>query len=228
MLYTQQGQVSDISTKPFTDKWNKQITLYSFQLAGDNRWYRTGKVAPACNVGDSISFVFDQVGNNCNVQAQSIVGGSAAAVPVPAPAAAAPAQSAPPAPAPAAPAAGGKNFQARRPSAPSAKDDYWANKEAYDKEVTQPRIAFAAAQKSAIEIVGLALQHDLLSLGTAKKADKLDLILAYVDELTGKLALRMQSAGQILEELAQKGTADLHAASAGAAADTEDNMYGDE
>lgn len=214
-MYSQQGIVSQVSSKAFTDKWGKALTLWSFQLQGDNRWYRTGTEVPQFAQGQQISFVFEQAGNNSKVQPNSVqvVGGAPAA-----PAAA------PPPPPPAAPQRA--NTGAPRKAAAGAKDDYWANKEAYDKEITQPRIAYSAAQKVAVEIVGLALQHDMLSLGT-KKADKLELVLNYVDEITGRLALKNQHAHEILAELAQSQTADALSVLPNAP-DNEDDMYGDD
>lgn len=183
-MFAGQGQVAQVSAKPFTDKWGKNITLYSFQLNGDNSWYRTGTNPPPCEQGQMITFTFEQQGNNKKVDINSIQAGQGA------PVAQAP-QAVQPAVAPSRRASGGAN----------SRDDYWANKETYDKEVTQPRISYAAAQKSAVAIVTTALANDVIGFGNAKKADKMEMLLEYVDEITGRLALRLNSGHEILSDL---------------------------
>ena len=197
-MFSGQGQVSQVSAKPFTDKWGKNITLYSFQIQGDQSWYRTGTNLPPCNQGDNISFIFEQQGNNKKVDPNSIQGGGQPMQPQVQQPQQAPMQQqqpnsnfAPP---------GGSGSQGQK--APAAtRDTYWKDKETYDKSVTQPRIAYAAAQKTAVSIVDMALKADVLSLGSGKKADKLELLINYVEEITGRLALKLDSAHEILAEL---------------------------
>lgn len=175
-----QGQVTMVSGKPFTDKWGKNITLWSFQIGGDNSYYRTGTNQPQISEGQNITFDFEQQGNNKKVNPQSIqvvqgegnVQGS-----------------------------GQQSAQAPQANRGGTRDDYWKNKEAYDKEVTQPRIAYAAAQKSAVAIVTTALANDALGFGSAKKADKMELLIGYVEEVTNRLALKLDSAHEIMAEL---------------------------
>lgn len=183
-MFAGQGQVAQVSEKAFTDKWGKNIMLYSFQINGDNSWYRTGTNRPNCNQGDTISFTFEQQGNNKKVDPNSIQVGAGSVQPM---------QQQPqvqqaPQPAPVRQQSGGR-------------DDYWANKEKYDKEVTQPRIAYAAAQKSAVAIVTAALANDVIGFGNAKKADKMEMLLEYVEDITCRLALRLDSAHEIVAEL---------------------------
>jgi hypothetical protein len=187
-MFSAQGVVQQVSEKPFTDKWGKNITLFSFQLQGNQQWFRTGTNRPPCQQGENISFVYEQQGNNAKVDPQSIQGGSAGAPPqVPQQYGSAP-QAAPQAqPAPVAPAA--------------TRDTYWKDKEDYDKKVTQPRIAYAAAQKSAVSIVTAALANDILGFGSAKKGDKLDMLIEYVEEVTGRLALKLDDAHNVLANL---------------------------
>lgn len=92
----------------------------------------------------------------------------------------------------AAPAAGkSENFEARQ--------KYWENKEQRDIEVVEPRITFSAAQRDAIEIVGLALKHDMLAFGNAAKGAKLGMLLDYVDEVTAKFyAQRIDAANTVV------------------------------
>lgn len=67
-----------------------------------------------------------------------------------------------------------------------SRDGYWKERDRYDKEVRQPMIAYQSARKDAVQIVTAALAADILALGQ-KKADKLDLLLGYVDEVTTSL-----------------------------------------
>jgi hypothetical protein len=77
------------------------------------------------------------------------------------------------------PAAGkSENFEARQ--------KYWESKEQRDIAVVEPRITFSAAQRDAIEIVGLALTHDMLAFGNASKGAKLGMLLDFVDEVTAR------------------------------------------
>lgn len=64
------------------------------------------------------------------------------------------------------------------------KDQYWKNKERDDK-LRQVVIEHQSARNAAIDLVGIALQHDCLPL-PAKKADKYDALVAAVDLLTEK------------------------------------------
>ena len=202
-MFQGQGIVQTISEKPFTDKWNKQITLYSFTLQGNQQWFRTGTTRPNCHQGDNISFVYEQQGQNAKVDPNTIQGGGQA--PQQAPVGSVQPMNSPP---PVQQASGG------------TRDSYWKDKEAYDKEVTQPRIAYAAAQKSAVALIDIALKADILSFGNAKKADKLEMLLDYADNITGRLALKLDSAHFILEELKE---AKLHEETPVV---DEDAMYG--
>lgn len=84
------------------------------------------------------------------------------------------------------------------------KDQYWENKEKRDVRV-QRQIQHQASRNSAIELVKVAVQADALAL-PAKKADKMDALVALVNELTdqfnadtvavGKGERRMDSAPQ--------------------------------
>jgi hypothetical protein len=87
----------------------------------------------------------------------------------------------------------------------NTRDDYWRNKEVYDKEVTQPRISYAAAQKSAVAVVTAALANDVIGFGSAKKADKMEMLLGYVDEVTNHFALKLDAGNEILADLKSGG-----------------------
>lgn len=69
-----------------------------------------------------------------------------------------------------------------------AKEDYWASKEKHDREVVQPRITFLAAYERAIAFTDLAIRSGTLSvLEKAKATEKLDILTAFVDEVTDKI-----------------------------------------
>lgn len=103
-----------------------------------------------------------------------------------------------PTPAPQAPAA------APRAQAPAAsagsKDSYWADKEAYQKEVVEPRISYTASRGQAITLVCAALAHDALALGAAK-GKRLDLLLGMVDQVTDRFLLQSVHAPEHLKQV---------------------------
>lgn len=153
-----QGVVSRVSEK----NWDGTM-LYSFQLANDNDWYRTGENNPELVEGQKVKFVYNQRGKTKTVDISTLKKGPIGAAPK---------------------ASGGG-----RASGGNARDEYWVQKDAYDKEVTQPRIAWTAAQHDAVALVVAALQHDCIALG-AKKSDRLGILLDTVEEITNELALR--------------------------------------
>lgn len=81
---------------------------------------------------------------------------------------------------------GGGNYNRRggggRGGNNNAKDAYWKEKERKD-EVKDKGIRYQAARNAAIAVVDVCLKNDCLSL-PAKKGDRLDAVLAVVDEIT--------------------------------------------
>lgn len=78
--------------------------------------------------------------------------------------------------------------QSTAKSSYQAKDDYWAAKEKYDREVVQPRITYLAAFERAVAFADLALRNGALAaLEKAKPVEKLDILQAFVDEQTDKI-----------------------------------------
>jgi hypothetical protein len=172
--------------KTYTRDWQGEdgvICLHSFQLQGDKRYFRTG-TEKLVSEGDYITF--DVEGNN-NVVPPTLEVGKAKTVAPAAP------RSGTWTPRPAfrqGAAAAGKseNFEARQ--------KYWENKEQRDIEVVEPRITLSAAQRDAIEVVKVALQHDLLSFGNAAKAAKLHMLLDYVDEVAARFYFGRMNAAE--------------------------------
>jgi hypothetical protein len=181
------GKVSRIFANPFEGR-NGPVTLYSFKVEGNDKFFRLGEHAPQFRETDVVTFESDQKGKATNLEVTR-----------------APAKeetTAPPAPA--------RSTESARPAPESAgkvvnRDSYWADKEARDiekdkkyTEVVEPRITYAAARHDAVTVVGLALQHDLLALGNANKSAKLGLILGYVDQVTARFAANSMRAHEIM------------------------------
>jgi hypothetical protein len=196
--YTNQGTVSQVSEKQWYDqRKGRNINLYSFQIEGSNRWFRTGTDEPNFRQGDFITFTNDA---KANVKLSDVTVGNAAG---------APATSASPAPAPAQAASTGGASQNR--------DGYWAQKEARDLEkdaryqgVDVPRMSFSAAQDRAVNLVSAALAHDCLSFGNMKKGEKLDYVLECVNNVTNRFFVESMHSHERLLDLEQG--ADLDAA----------------
>jgi hypothetical protein len=169
--------------KVFAKDWDGRdgkVTLYSFQLTGDNKFYRTGTEDKA-RKGDYIEFEFDPKGN-VDLDSVKVVEDEA---PPAAPAAAAK------------PSFAGRSSYSKPKTSENweARAEYWDDKEKRDaakderyQTVVEPRITWSSAQSDAVRLVGLALQHDLLSFGNANKAAKLGLLLGYVDQVTARFA----------------------------------------
>lgn len=129
--------------------------VFNIQM-DDGDWYGFGFDKPAFSEGQQISFEVEFNGRYKNVAKGSaqVIGG---------------------APAPA---------QQQQPAASGSmgRDDFWANKEKRDI-VVQRIIQYQAARNSAIELVKVAVEAEAIAL-PAKKADKMDALVAIVRELT--------------------------------------------
>ena len=133
-------------------------TAYSIQVEGS--YYGCGFQPPACSEGDYVSFQIEQ--NNrgyWNVSGNIEVksGGN---------------------PAPQ------KQASAKGPQTGNSRDQYWQEKEQRDI-ANQKIIQYQSSRNAAIELVRTAVENDALSLGT-KKADKFDILVSIVDEITDK------------------------------------------
>jgi len=67
------------------------------------------------------------------------------------------------------------------------KDAYWEAKDAYDKEVVQPRITYLAAYERAVGFATLAISSGALNFEKAKPAEKLGILEAFVEERTAAI-----------------------------------------
>lgn len=175
MAKTYIGTIETLSEKPWKDRdTGEDITLYSFQLEGSRQWFRTGTIKPDVAEGDSVKFVTN--GQRVVIdETTKIEQVSASDVPKPE----------------AAPSAGNAKSGGARAKAYSgnSRDDYWRNKDEYDKKIRQPMIAYQSARSCAVQIVTAALENDILALGQ-KKAAKLELLMGLVDEITGEFVVR--------------------------------------
>lgn len=179
------GQARNISAKAF-DGRNGPVTLYSFQLEGDRRYFRTGTDQPPLSAGDFIEFDAEEKNGNFNVKVATITKIAQ--------------QDVQQAPKPAGAAAGtgtGGNASAT-PYNPqkdyAAKDNYWTTREAGDA-AREARINFSASQRDAITLVVAALEQDCLSFGNVAKGKKLDMLLDFVDQVADRFATQRKEVG---------------------------------
>jgi hypothetical protein len=159
------GTVRTVTEKPFTDRDTGQpITLYSFQVDGVPKWFRTGRTKPNFSNGDYIKFVAK--GQNVRVSDVTVSEGNEVAR----------------APAPPRPKAkGAENWDARQA--------YWEAKEKRDLEVVEPRITYSAAERDAVTVIDTALKHEAIKLPT-KVGDRLDFMLEAIDQVAERIYRR--------------------------------------
>lgn len=189
------------SARDWTDKdTGDQIVLYSFQLEGDKRYYRTGTTDTGVQEGDTVRFVCDGRGT---VDTDTVEIGVSVR----------PQRREAPARKPARAASGGQRTRTSAPAGGNSRDQYWADKEKRDLEkderyqtVEVPRIVLMAAQDRAVRLVSAALDNDALTFGTVAKGKKLDMLLSYVDQVTDKFMLDAFHAAERLETLQSGGS----------------------
>lgn len=157
-VVNKKGVVTRVTEKPWQGRNGEQIILYSFQIDGDKRYFRTGTKRPPINEGDYIAFDFETPKNEVDLNSISAVTDE----PAPPKSQAAPR------------ASGGAN----------SKDDYWRAKEERDV-ATQRRIEIQSCRNSAIALVSAALENDCLALGQTK-SKRLDILLEQVDEVAAR------------------------------------------
>jgi hypothetical protein len=186
-------------SKTFEKDWDGRdgkVVLHSFQLQGDQRYFRTG-TDRLFSQGDAVQF---EIGNNNTVVGDSVVKLEASV------------QTAPPA----ATGGGGQRswsggggYKAKQ----AEKDAYWSDKEARDiererrqHEIVEPRITWSSARTAAIDVVGLALQHDAIAFGNAAKGAKLGMILDFVDEVSARFYSQSMAAAETAAGLEYSAT----------------------
>lgn len=173
------GFVSEVSANPWADKDSGQsVTLHSFRIESENIWFRTGTTDPGLSVGDCVKFTAkrQKVDLDTLGPAQASEVEAEAEKQAPAPAAAS---------------------SSRAPT--MSRNDYWTEKDRYDKAVRQPLIAYQSARRDAVDVVVAALEADILTLGQ-KKADKLELLCGYVDQVRDRFLEQYENVQKELED----------------------------
>lgn len=184
------GMVRNCNAKPFQGNQGP-ITLYSFQLEGDRRYFRCGTKQPSMGDGDCISFSFTEKSGNFNVDVGTIARIEATEVQAaPKPATSAGSASG------GATASGANQGYASRSAMFAAKDAYWDAKAKRDINVVEPRINYSASQRDAVSLVTAALANDCLSFGSAAKGKKLDMLLDFVDQVTERFVAQREATGK--------------------------------
>jgi hypothetical protein len=173
---TFKGVIAEFFEREWKDKnTGKDIILRSFKLNSENRFFRSGTTELNYSVGDAIQFVADGKGN---VDLKTVEKIDASDAPPP------------------------KSSTSSSPRAGGGGSaGYWEKKAQRDQEVTEPRIAYSAAQKNATALVVAALNAEILSFGQASKGKKLDMLVDFVEQTTIRLAQLQQNAPEILKEV---------------------------
>lgn len=173
---TFKGIISELFEREWKDKNSgEDIILRSFKINSENRFFRTGTNQLKFVVGDAIKFVADGKGN---VDLKTVEKIDESDAPPP------------------------KSSTKSSPrSGGGGSNGYWEAKAKRDQEVTEPRIAYSAAQKNATALVVAALEAEILSFGQASKGKKLDMLVDFVEQTTIRLAQLQQNAPEILKEV---------------------------
>ena len=174
---TYKGVVKEVFEREWTDRDSgEDITLYSYQIETEKRYFRTGTKKPTFKAGEAISFVADAKGN---VKLANVTSIEADDVTPPKPE--------------------GRTSPTRATGGGS-RDSYWSDKAKRDESITEPRISYSAAQKNATALVVAALHNEALSFGQAAKGKKLDMLVDFVEQTTIRLAQLQMNAPTILKE----------------------------
>lgn len=171
-----------VVAKAGAKKW-KDKTFYNFTLVNDETLYRTGFTNYDLKEGDQVEFEWEQTQYGSDVKSLQVTGHTEVDK-----------NKANTSAGTAANNYGGKG---------NSREDYWSQK-AEDDKARQVIISFQAANKTAVDIVKMALEQEALSLGTAK-AKKMDALLAAVDEVTERIFAQYQHAGQVKADPADTG-----------------------
>jgi hypothetical protein len=150
--------------------------VFSFK-GSDDVWYSTGFNKPNIAKGQTISFDYteDNYGKKAivgtiKVLQEAAPGGNAS-----------------------------KGGSAKKWSGGGGKDDYWANKDAYDKQVRQPLIMYQSATNAAVSLAVAALNNGILPTAGAKKADKYESFINIVSQIRDEVYLDYARAAGALE-----------------------------
>lgn len=173
-------QANGVVERAGEKKWKNNV-FYNFSLVGDDNLYRTGTIDYGLKEGDEVEFEYEVSNYGNDVKSVKITGN----VPVEKNKA----------------KTSAGNAAKKYNGGGKSKDDYWTQK-AEDDKTRQRVISYQAANKTAVDIVKIALEQDAVSLGSAK-AKKLDALLAVIDQVTEDIFLKYQAAGVEVEQKQQ-------------------------
>ena len=169
------GVVQKISTRDWTNPEGENVKFYSLQMDGE--WYSNGSRVLTCAEGDTVQFHWQAKGKYKNITKGTLeVTAAGSGAPAAAPAAA-----------------------AQKASGGMSRDDYWSNKDKYDKEVRQRLIMYQSATKDAVSIAVAALNKDILPTTGQKMQDKWDSYMAVVQQVRDQIYLSFEEAERKLE-----------------------------
>ena len=147
-------------------KWRDK-TFFNFKLVDEDTLYLTGEKDLGVKEGDKVEFKYELFNERPNVKSLEVVGSG--------------------------PVNKAKKSAGKAANDYKKKDDYWTQK-AEDDKTRQVIISYQAANKTAVDIVKMALEQEAISLGTAK-AKKFDALMQVVDEVTDTIFEKYQNAG---------------------------------
>lgn len=161
-----QGQVERVSSKVV--KGGK--TIYSFRLVDVDQWYGTDFTPPPFEEGDEVRFDYNDSQYGPKVIINTIKSRKSDK-PLP------------------------EKKQYKGKGGGGAKDDYWKEKEQYDRTVRQPLIMYQSATGVAAQLVTAALEQGILPIAkNAKAQDKYDLFLSLVGTVRDDLFAQYMAA----------------------------------
>lgn len=174
-MATYSGTIKAMSSKTRNTK-RGPAEVYSF-LLDDENWYNCGFNKPGCNKGDYVTFSAEQTQWGFDVDGKSIqvkVGNTPA-----------PQQS-----------SGGN----RKSGGVNSRDNYWAEKDTYDKQVKEPIIHYQSSRKDAVALCIAGLKEGILPIGSGNKDKKWDTFMSMVDHVTQALYEDLECKTDILKE----------------------------
>lgn len=152
-METYEGQLVNKTARD----WNGTM-LYSFQLKGQNIWFRTGQKELNLDEGTFIKFEANPTNKQVNLDSMALSDSTSAEAPT-------------------TDSPAGASGQAR---GSSDRESYWQNRERLD--------SVRSARADATRLVVAALEHDQLPHpSNVAKGKRLDLLVGYIKELTEEL-----------------------------------------
>lgn len=191
------AQAQGIVSKIFDKVVGNGKTIYSFRLEDDKNYYRTGFDKPNFRAGNEVKFEYNETKYGKEVVMASVRAREGQA------------------PTDYTGAKVEPNKGSYQKKSGNARDQYWEEKDRYDKEVRQPLISYQAATNVAKDLVIAALNGGILPV-TGKKADKYENFMAMVKEVRDEVyadyhtaAARLEAGKPIVETSEEAPTATI-------------------